>query len=36
MGCYDAFDLFDPDEEEFDHSESENDIGELLQNAKPV
>ena len=27
MGCYDAFDLHDLDEEEFDHSESEDDIG---------
>ena len=27
MGCYDAFDLHDQDEEEFDHSESEDDIG---------
>ena len=27
MGCYDAFDLHDLDEEEFDHSESEDNIG---------
>ena len=27
MGCYDAFDLHNVDEEEFDHSESEDDIG---------
>ena len=34
MGFYDAFDLFDPDEEEFDHSESDDDVSGISSGSK--
>ena len=34
VGCYDAFDLHDLNEEEFDHSESEDDVGGISSGSK--